>query len=61
MSDAASPALPDTRLGAREYKYGITSPVENEALAKGFNEDNILALSKKKEEPEILLKIRIKA
>jgi Fe-S cluster assembly protein SufB len=61
MSDAASPALPDTRLGAREYKYGFTSPVEMEALAKGLNEDIIRALSKKKEEPEFLLNFRLKA
>jgi len=43
------------------YKYGFTTDVESESFPPGLNEDVITALSKKKEEPEYMLKWRLKA
>ncbi len=44
-----------------EYKWGFTTDIETETFAKGLNEEVIKALSKKKNEPEWLLDIRLKA
>lgn len=44
-----------------QYKYGFTTDVESETFAKGLNEDVIRAISKKKNEPEFMLKFRLKA
>jgi len=44
-----------------EYKWGFTTDIESETFAKGLNETVIRALSKKKNEPEWLLDIRLKA
>ena len=44
-----------------DYKYGFVSDIENDAAPKGLNEDIIRLISKKKEEPEWLLKFRLKA
>ena len=44
-----------------EYKWGFTTDIDTETFAKGLNEDVIRALSKKKNEPEWLLEIRLKA
>ncbi len=44
-----------------EYKWGFTTDIETETFAKGLNEDVVRALSKKKNEPEWLLEIRLKA
>jgi Fe-S cluster assembly protein SufB len=44
-----------------EYKYGFVTALENDALPKGLNEDIIRQLSAKKDEPEWLLEIRLKA
>ena len=43
------------------YKYGFTTDVESESFPPGLNEDVITALSKKKKEPEYMLKWRLKA
>ncbi len=44
-----------------QYKYGFTTDVESETFAKGLNEDVVRAISKKKNEPEFMLKFRLKA
>jgi len=48
-------------LTKKEYKYGFVTDIESDALPVGLNEDIIRALSKKKNEPEFLLKWRLKA
>jgi len=44
-----------------EYKYGFTSNIESENIAKGLNEDVIRIISGKKNEPQWLLDFRLKA
>ena len=44
-----------------EYKYGFTTPIETEALAKGLSEETVRAISAKKNEPPFLLEFRLKA
>lgn len=44
-----------------EYKYGFTSDIATETIARGLNEDTIRIISAKKEEPEWLLEYRLKA
>jgi Fe-S cluster assembly protein SufB len=44
-----------------EYKYGFVTDVETETFAKGLNEDVIVAISKKKNEPKFMLDFRLKA
>jgi Fe-S cluster assembly protein SufB len=45
----------------REYKYGFTTDIETETIAKGLSEDTIRLISSKKNEPEWLLNFRLKA
>ncbi len=45
----------------RAYRYGFVSNVESETFEKGLDEGVIRAISQKKEEPEFLLKFRLKA
>ena len=44
-----------------EYKYGFTTDIETETIARGLNEDVIRLISQKKEEPEWMLERRLKA
>ncbi|MCQ2202619.1 MAG: Fe-S cluster assembly protein SufB [Bacteroidales bacterium] len=44
-----------------EYKYGFTSDIETETIAKGLSEDIVRLISSKKEEPEFMLEFRLKA
>ena len=44
-----------------EYKWGFVTDIETEAFEKGLNEDIIAAISKKKDEPDFMLKFRLKA
>ena len=44
-----------------DYKYGFHSDIETETFSKGLNEDVIRMLSAKKEEPEWMTAIRLKA
>lgn len=44
-----------------EYKYGFITDVEMDRLPKGLNEDIIVQISKKKNEPEFLLNFRLEA
>ncbi|HPN39084.1 MAG TPA: Fe-S cluster assembly protein SufB, partial [Melioribacteraceae bacterium] len=44
-----------------EYKWGFSTEIESETLAKGLNEDVIRYISNKKEEPEWMTEWRLKA
>jgi Fe-S cluster assembly protein SufB len=44
-----------------EYKWGFSSPVEAERIAKGLNEEVIRTISHKKGEPQFLLEFRLKS
>lgn len=48
-------------LSNREYKYGFTTDIETETIAKGLSEDVVRLISSKKNEPEWLLDFRLKA
>ena len=48
-------------LANREYKYGFTTDIETETIAKGLSEDVVRLISQKKNEPEWLLEFRLKA
>jgi Fe-S cluster assembly protein SufB len=44
-----------------DYKYGFTTDIETELIAKGLNEDVVRLISSKKNEPEWMLDYRLKA
>ncbi len=44
-----------------DYKYGFHSQIETETIPKGLNEDVVRLISAKKEEPEWMLELRLKA
>jgi Fe-S cluster assembly protein SufB len=46
---------------SEEYKFGFVSPVEQELAKKGLSEETVRFISKKKNEPEWLLRKRLKA
>jgi len=48
-------------LAEQEYKWGFVTSVEEERAPKGLNEDIIRLISAKKNEPEFMLKWRLKA
>jgi Fe-S cluster assembly protein SufB len=45
----------------RDYKWGFITPVEEDRLPKGLNEEIVRLLSKKKDEPDFMLEWRLKA
>jgi len=45
----------------KEYPYGFVTPVDADAAPRGLNEDIIRFISKKKDEPEFMLRWRLKA
>ena len=45
----------------KEYEYGFSSNIEEEIFPPGLNEEIIKKISKKKEEPDWMLKFRLKA
>ncbi len=45
----------------KEYPYGFVTPIESETAPRGLNEDIIRFISKKKNEPEFMLRWRLKA
>ncbi|MEN8147346.1 MAG: Fe-S cluster assembly protein SufB [Campylobacterota bacterium] len=49
------------KIVSQEYKLGFTVDVEEESVAPGLNSDVILFISAKKEEPEWMTQLRIKA
>jgi Fe-S cluster assembly protein SufB len=48
-------------LANREYKYGFTTDIETDTIAKGLSEDTVRIISEKKNEPEWMLEFRLKA
>ena len=50
-----------TKLVNQPYKYGFSTTIEKDIIEKGLNEKVISLLSTKKNEPEFLLKFRLKA
>ncbi len=48
-------------LTKQEYKWGFVTPVEEDRLPPGLNEDIIRAIAQKKGEPEFMLEWRLKA
>jgi Fe-S cluster assembly protein SufB len=50
-----------TKLVNQPYKYGFSTTIEKDIIEKGLNENLIHLLSKKKREPQFLLKFRLKA
>jgi len=46
---------------SQPYKYGFVTEIETEKIPKGLNEDVIRLISAKKNEPEFLLKFRLRA
>ena len=44
-----------------EYKYGFTTDIETDTIARGLTEDTIRLISEKKQEPEWMLERRLKA
>ena len=56
--------LPNAEIGGfiqREYKEGFVTDIESDTFAPGLDEDVILALSAKKEEPQFMQDWRLKA
>jgi len=45
----------------QDYKYGFTTDIESDAAPKGLNEDIVRFISAKKNEPEWMLDLRLKA
>ena len=48
-------------LAQREYKWGFITPVQDERVPRGLNEDVIALISSKKQEPVFMLNWRLKA
>jgi Fe-S cluster assembly protein SufB len=49
------------KISGSEYKYGFSNDFELDSSPKGLNEDTVRFISAKKEEPEFMLKWRLKA
>ena len=50
-----------TNLVNQTYQYGFSTNIEKDIIEKGLNEETIYLISKKKKEPDFLLKFRLKA
>ena len=50
-----------TKLVNKPYQYGFSTKIEKDIIEKGLNEETIKLISKKKIEPDFLLKFRLKA
>ena len=48
-------------LETKEYEYGFYTDIESETFPKGLNEDVVIAISKKKEEPEWMTQWRLES
>lgn len=48
-------------LETKEYEYGFYTDIESETFPSGLNEDIVIAISKKKEEPEWMTQWRLEA
>jgi len=49
------------KLVNKTYQYGFSTNIEKDIIEKGLNEETVRLISKKKKEPEFLLKFRLKA
>ena len=45
----------------KTYQYGFSTNIEKDIIEKGLNEKTVYLISSKKDEPEFLLKFRLKA
>lgn len=59
MSDKEVKRLEE--IANEDYKYGFVTDIEADSLPKGLNEDIIRQLSAKKNDPEFMLEMRLKA
>jgi Fe-S cluster assembly protein SufB len=50
-----------TMLVNKTYQYGFSTNIEKDIIEKGLNEGTVRLISRKKKEPEFLLKFRLKA
>jgi len=50
-----------TQLVNKTYQYGFSTNIEKDIIEKGLNQETVRLISKKKKEPEFLLKFRLKA
>jgi Fe-S cluster assembly protein SufB len=50
-----------TQLVNKTYQYGFSTNIEKDIIEKGLSEATVKLISKKKKEPEFLLKFRLKA
>jgi Fe-S cluster assembly protein SufB len=50
-----------TKLVNKTYQYGFSTNIEKDIIERGLNEQTIHIISKKKKEPDFLLKFRLKA
>jgi Fe-S cluster assembly protein SufB len=50
-----------TNLVNKTYQYGFSTNIEKDIIEKGLNKETIYLISKKKKEPDFLLKFRLKA
>jgi Fe-S cluster assembly protein SufB len=50
-----------TKLVNKTYQYGFSTDIEKDIIEKGLNEQTIRLISSKKDEPDFLLKFRLKA
>lgn len=50
-----------TKLVNQPYKYGFTTEIETEKIAKGLDENTIRLISEKKQEPSFMLEFRLRA
>ena len=50
-----------TKLVNKTYQYGFSTNIEKDIIDKGLNQQTIHLISKKKNEPDFLLKFRLKA
>ena len=48
-------------LKTKEYEYGFYTDIESETFAKGLSEEVVIAISKKKNEPEWMTEWRLEA
>ena len=48
-------------LETKEYEYGFYTDIESETFPKGLNEDVVIAISKKKQEPEWMTQWRLES
>jgi len=49
------------KVTAEKYKFGFTTDIDTDIIAKGLNEDVVRLISSKKDEPEWLLQFRLEA